>query len=245
VREDHYPYSAKGERGYPSSPSTLCARPFGRARARDLHGYGAVSVKTIGSVYVPGALLAAENPPAQLVRKNAAAAVLFELTPEAKVTSLAVIGEYVPPEVVAHERSLMGFTPASEPLYVKVVAFCDLTFRVQLRLALIVNVGPTSSRDNADSMSVTDGAVNVVAGELIASLTSAPTVTDAVLVVLQLPVLLLHCALAWLAPTAVPSTIAARSKRVAFIFGSLQEVLMVPVTRRRNRSFNRLCPTAL
>jgi hypothetical protein len=50
----------------------------------------------------------------------------------------------------------------------------------------------------------------VVVAELIASLTSAPTVTDAVFVVLQLPALPLHCALAWVAPTAVPSTIAAR-----------------------------------
>ena len=50
-------------------------------------------MKTIGKVYVPGALLAAENPPAQLVRKNAAAAVLLELAPEAKVASLPVIAE--------------------------------------------------------------------------------------------------------------------------------------------------------
>jgi hypothetical protein len=66
-------------------------------------------------------------------------------------------------------------------------------------------------------MSATDGAVNEVLADVMPSLTSAPTVTDAVLVVLQLPKALLHCALAWLAPIAVPSTIAARIIRVAFI----------------------------
>src|SRR4029079_15939515 len=34
---DHHSYSAKGEYGSPDSPSTLCARPFGRARARIKH----------------------------------------------------------------------------------------------------------------------------------------------------------------------------------------------------------------
>jgi hypothetical protein len=48
-------------------------------------------VKTIGRVYVPGALLAAENPPAQLVRKNEFTVVLLELAPVETVTSLAVI----------------------------------------------------------------------------------------------------------------------------------------------------------
>jgi hypothetical protein len=56
-----------------------------------------------------------------------------------------------------------------------------------------------------------------VVAVVIPSLTRAPTETDAVLVVLQLPMLLLHCALAWLEPRAVPSTIAARTKRVEFI----------------------------
>jgi hypothetical protein len=48
-------------------------------------------VKTIGRLYRPGALLAAENPPAQLVRKNEFTVVLLELAPEAILTSLAVI----------------------------------------------------------------------------------------------------------------------------------------------------------
>jgi hypothetical protein len=49
-------------------------------------------------------------------------------------------------------------------------------------------------------------------------LTIVPTVTLAVLVVAQLPALLEQlCAFAWLAPMAVPSTIAARITRVAFI----------------------------
>jgi hypothetical protein len=43
-------------------------------------------------------------------------------------------------------------------------------------------------------------------------------VTDAVLVVLHEPALPLHCALAWLAPMAVPSTIAANRVRVALMF---------------------------
>src|SRR5690242_15211966 len=63
------------------------------------------------------------------------------------------------------------------------------------------------------------------------SLTSAPTVTDAVLVVLQLPALPLHCALASVAPMAVASTIAAR-KRVAFIVGFFSEYLRVPATSK-------------
>ena len=63
------------------------------------------------------------------------------------------------------------------------------------------------------------GAVRAVAAELIPSLTSAPTVTEAVLVVLQLPALPLQfCALAWVAARAVASTIAANRERVAFIF---------------------------
>jgi hypothetical protein len=41
----------------------------------------------------------------------------------------------------------------------------------------------------------------------------------------------LHCALAWLAPMAVPSTIAANRVRVALMFFNLQEILMVPVTQ--------------
>jgi hypothetical protein len=56
------------------------------------------------------------------------------------------------------------------------------------------------------------------------SFTSAPTDTDAVLVVLQVPALPLHCAFAWLAPMAVMSTIAARRVRVAFIVVYLQGI---------------------
>ena len=74
------------------------------------------------------------------------------------------------------------------------------------------------------------GFVSAVAAELMPSLTSAPTVTEAVLVVLQLPALPLHCALAWLAPMAVASTIAANRERVAFMFVFSPRVLMVPVT---------------
>jgi hypothetical protein len=55
-------------------------------------------------------------------------------------------------------------------------------------------------------------------------LTSAPTVTDAVFVVLHVPALPLHCAFAWLAQMAVPSTIAANRVRVALIFEFLQEI---------------------
>src|SRR5687768_870544 len=68
------------------------------------------------------------------------------------------------------------------------------------------------------------GFVRVVAAALMSSLTRAPTVTDAVFVVLQLPALPLHCALTWVAPRAVPSTIAARIERVAFIVVYLQKV---------------------
>jgi hypothetical protein len=42
------------------------------------------------------------------------------------------------------------------------------------------------------------------------------------------PALPLHCAVAWLAEMAVPSTIAANRVRVALIFEFLQEILMVP-----------------
>jgi len=49
-------------------------------------------------------------------------------------------------------------------------------------------------------------------------------------VVLQLPALPLHCAEAWLAQMAVPSTIAARRLRVAFIVGFAPRKLMVPAT---------------
>src|SRR5687768_3978280 len=68
------------------------------------------------------------------------------------------------------------------------------------------------------------GFVRVVAAALMSSLTRAPTVTDAVFVVLQLPALPLHCALTWVAPRAVPSTIAARIERVAFIVVYLQKI---------------------
>jgi hypothetical protein len=66
--------------------------------------------------------------------------------------------------------------------------------------------------------------VSAVAEVVIPSLTSAPTVTDAVFVVLHEPALPLHCAFAWLAPMAVPSTIAANRVRVALIFEFLQEI---------------------
>jgi hypothetical protein len=61
------------------------------------------------------------------------------------------------------------------------------------------------------------GEVSEVAAELIPSLTSAFTATEAVLVVLQLPALPLHCAFAWVTLMAETSTIAARKERVAFI----------------------------
>src|SRR5450759_1046621 len=61
------------------------------------------------------------------------------------------------------------------------------------------------------------GEVSDVVVPLIPSLTRALTATEAVLVVLQLPALPLHCAFAWLTLRADPSTVAARRKRVAFI----------------------------
>src|SRR4029079_15279462 len=96
-------------------------------------------------------------------------------------------------------------------------AFCDLILSVQLLFALIVKLGPALAITLPASTSSAVGFVMVVFAELMPSLTSAPTVTDAVLVVLQLPALPLHCAEAWLAPMAVPSTIAAKRVRVAFI----------------------------
>src|SRR5437588_5334572 len=88
---------------------------------------------------------------------------------------------------------------------------------VQLRFALTVKLGPASARLAPTSTWSAVGEVRVVVAELMPSLTSAFTETEAVLVVLQLPALPLHCALAWLTLMADPSTIAARRKRVAFI----------------------------
>src|SRR3954470_20721348 len=89
---------------------------------------------------------------------------------------------------------------------------------VQLRFALTVKLGPASAILAPISTWSAVGEVRDVAAELIPSLTSAFTETEAVLVVLQLPALPLHCASAWLTLMAEPSTIAARIKRVAFIF---------------------------
>jgi hypothetical protein len=61
-------------------------------------------------------LLALVKSDAQLVLKNACAAVPFvELAPEANVASAAVIAAKVPPTAVDQARSLIGFTPASLP----------------------------------------------------------------------------------------------------------------------------------
>src|SRR5258705_712403 len=91
------------------------------------------------------------------------------------------------------------------------------TFIVQLRLALSVNVGPTSASNAPTSTWSAVGELNVVVVALMPSLTSALTVADAVFTVRHPPALPLHCALAWLTLMADPSTIAARRKRVAFI----------------------------
>src|SRR5450756_2062163 len=88
---------------------------------------------------------------------------------------------------------------------------------VQLRFALIVKVGPASAMVAPISIWSAVGEVSVVVAEPMPSLTSAFTDTEAVLVVLQLPALPEHCALAWLAPITEPSTAAAMRKRVAFI----------------------------
>src|SRR6266550_726471 len=90
-------------------------------------------------------------------------------------------------------------------------------FSVQLRLALTVNVGPTSASVAPTSTWSAVGELRVVVVALMPSLTSALTVADAVFTVRHPPALPLHCALAWLTLMADPSTIAARRKRVAFI----------------------------
>src|SRR3954469_15085401 len=82
----------------------------------------------------------------------------------------------------------------------------------------MVKLGPASAMTLPASTSSAVGFVSAVVFELMPSLTSAPTVTEAVLVVLQLPALPLHCALTWVAPMAVATTIAARRERDAFIF---------------------------
>ena len=170
----------------------------------------------------------------QLVLKKACAAAPFvELAPDAKAASLFVIATKVPPAEVDHERSLIGFTPELLPAYVQFAAFCDLIFSVQLLFALIVKLGPSLAMTLPASTSSAVGLVSEVAAELIPSLTSAPTVTEAVFVVLQLPALPLHCALAWLAPMAVASTIAANRERVAFIVFLSPKNLMVPATSKR------------
>jgi hypothetical protein len=51
------------------------------------------------------------------------------------------------------------------------------------------------------------------------------------LTVLQVPALPLHCALAWLAPMAVTSTIAANRERVALIV-EFSENLMAPALKQ-------------
>jgi hypothetical protein len=164
-------------------------------------------------------LLALVKSFAQLVLKKAcAAAPLLALAPEVKVASDAVIAAKVPFAAVDHARSEIGFTPAFVPAYVQLAAFCDLIFSVQLLFALTVKLGPASARALPASTSSAEGFVRVVTAELMPSLTSAPTVTDAVFVVLQVPPLPLHCALAWLATMVVPSTIAANRYWVALIF---------------------------
>src|ERR1700724_3367693 len=90
-------------------------------------------------------------------------------------------------------------------------------FSVQLRLALTVKVGPASESVAPTSTWSAVGELNVVAGALIPSLTSALTVAEAVFTVRHPPALPLHCAFAWLTLMADPSTTAARRKRVAFI----------------------------
>src|SRR5438045_9471959 len=105
---------------------------------------------------------------------------------------------------------MIGLRTALLPTDVQLAAFCDLIFSVQLLFALIVKLGPASAMTLPASTSSAVGLVSEVAAELIPSLTSAPTVTDAVLVVLQLPALPLHCELDWLAPMIVASTIAAK-----------------------------------
>ena len=64
------------------------------------------------------------------------------LAPDENVTSLAVIGVYVPARALDQARSPIALTPLSLPVYVKSTAFSDLIFRVHARFALIANVGP-------------------------------------------------------------------------------------------------------
>src|SRR5882672_8193972 len=90
-------------------------------------------------------------------------------------------------------------------------------FRVQLRLALTVKDGPASASVAPISTWSAVGELNVVAAELMPSLTSAFTVAEAVLMVRHPPAFPLHCAFAWFTPMVDPSTIAARIRRVAFI----------------------------
>jgi hypothetical protein len=136
----------------------------------------------IGKLYVPGKLLALVKSAVHCVLKYGwAVAPLVEVAPEVKVTSLFVSAAYVPPEPSAHCRSLTGFTPAPVPTKVQFVALPDLIFSVQLRFALIVNVGPASGPDGKPkSMSSAVGAERVVVVEVMPSLTRLPTATEAV-----------------------------------------------------------------
>lgn len=180
--------------------------------------YGAESEKTIGKLYVPGALLDCVKPAAQTVLKNACAAVPFvAAAPERKSASLALIEAYVPATAFDQVRSLIGFAPAKDPAYVQVAGLLVLIFRLQLRFALIVKVGPASAIVAPISTWSAVGELIVVVVALMPSLTSALTVAEAVLIVRQPPALPEHCALAWLAPASEPSTRAARRKRFAFI----------------------------
>src|SRR2546423_1115557 len=102
----------------------------------------------------------------------------------------------------------------------------------------MVKLGPASAMLAPTSTWSAVGEVRDVAAELIPSLTNAFTETDAVLVVLQLPALPLHCAPAWVTLMADPSTIAARRKRVAFIefvLQGLRLVDMLAVGKESNR----------
>src|ERR1700681_542808 len=81
----------------------------------------------------------------------------------------------------------------------------------------MVKVGPASAMVAPISTWSAVGDVSDVAGALMPSFTSALTITEAVLMVLQLPLLPEHCALTWLAPTIELSATAAMRKRVAFM----------------------------
>jgi len=130
---------------------------------------------------------------AQTVLKYACAVVPFvALAPLRKSALLELKPTYVPAEALDQVRSLIGLVPPFDPTYVQFAGFVVIMFRVQLRFALMVNVGPTSATVAPTSTWSAVGDVRDVVVVLMASLTSAPIVTDAVLVVLQLPALPLH-----------------------------------------------------